>query len=454
MNKVQIGRGVVSTFLCASFLSLTLPLAALADTGDGGTLDQPVNNVTPAQDLVLPTPTGGDGVTTTTTTTTNTNSTTDTAGTNSGAGNQTPAPSPPVTVTPSKPAPAAPAAHPAAARPATAHPTARPAAQGPVTGRIEELCNTPGAVLPPLKALVPKLDNSKPMMLKGGVNENVAGAQALQGSAGQSQGGGVVKSFPVDYSGTWGGSLKVWTTQYGPLAWQFDPDEAKQESAILAPGREGSVNFTFAQDASGGVHVEPTQVVYTVQSSMSTSQMSSQLGGNNAQAQALAQLMGGGSGTIMVPKMYAMHLGNLPSGIGVTGNYLQSRVEKNEIRQLKPGVLEQTIVTRDADTNSKTGKTRQSYSENVLRFTRLNASQLYVQAAIVKYNVSGKFENKCVMYGTVNRGQATMPGMPGMPGLGGLGGFPGLGGGQGSGAGSFGGLDQMFKELNRSLGGQ
>lgn len=438
MSAVQIGRVAVSTFLCVSFLSLQLSTAVLADTGDGGTLDQPVNNNTPMQDLVLPDPA-------------NTQSTTAPSPNPSPVftGNDGTTPTPAIVGTPSIPA-ATSKAVPASAHPIPAKPAAKPAAQGPVTGRIEELCNTSGATLPPLRALVPKLDNSKPLMLKGEVKENVAGAVALQGSTGQSQ-TGVVKSFPVDYSGTWGGTLKVWTSQYGPLSWQFDPDEARQESAILAPGREGTVNFTFAQDSTGGVHVEPTQVVYTVQSSMSTSQMSSQLGGNNAQAQALAQLMGGGSGTIMIPKMYAMHLGNLPSGIGVTGNYLQSRVEKNEIRQLKPGVLEQTIVTRDADTNSKTGKTRQSYSENVLRFTRLNASQLYVQAATVKYNINGKFENKCVMYGTVNRGQASMPGLPGMPGLGGLGGFPGsLGGGQGS----MGGLDQMFKELNRTLGGQ
>lgn len=438
MGRPQIGRRAVSAFLCASFLSLQIPAAVVADTGDGGTLDQPVNSTTPAQDLILPDPAN---------TQNNANTQDNAAPTptpSAGDGGSTVAPAP-VTSKPAAPVTSKPAP---VARPA-ARPAAKPAAQGPVTGRIEELCNTSGATLPPLKALVPKLDNSKPMMLKGEIKENVAAAAALHGSAGQSQ-AGVVKSFPVDYSGTWGGSLKVWTSQYGPLAWQFDPDEARQESAILAPGREGTVNFTFAQDSSGGVHVEPTQVVYTVQGSMSTSQMTSQLGGNNAQAQALAQLMGGGSGTIMVPKMYAMHLGNLPSGIGVTGNYLQSRVEKNEIRQLKPGVLEQTIVTRDADTNSKTGKTRQSYSENVLRFTRLNASQLYVQAATVKYNINGKFENKCVMYGTVNRGQASMPGMPG---LGGLGGFPGMGSGQG-GTGSMGGLDQMFKELNRQLGGQ
>lgn len=457
MKKVKPGQ-FAALILCACCLAANLQTLVFADdTGDSGTLDQPTSTVTPPSDLGLgaqsapgqqPAAGSAGGAQNNSAATTAPSSGTAAAESNSPASTSSPA----STIAPSATTSSGPGGAPHAkpqvkpvARPAAS--SAKPASSatassGAVHGRIEELATTPGAILP-LRALTPKLDTSKPSMLKGEVTENVAaGSTTLSGAAGQNK--GVVRSFPVDYSGTWGGSLKVWNAQYGPLAWQFDPDEAKQELAILRPGAEGSVSFNFVQDNTGKVQVEPTQVVFTVNSAVSTSQLAGQMGAGGGQAQALAALLGGGQGTMVIPRMYAMHLGNLPGGIGVTGNYLQSRVAKNEIRELKPGVLEQTIVTRDSDTNSKNGKVRQAYSENVLRFTKISPSQLYVQVATVKYNVNGKFENKCIMYGTVNRGQM------------GMGGFPSLMGvpGQAGGGNMFGGLEQMINQMNRSLGGQ
>lgn len=435
MSKPRSGR-IAALLMSACFLGANLPLAALAQdgTGDSGTLDQGTTNYTPPQDLTLPT---GGGAT-------NTTPTPVPAGTDTSTTTTTTSPAPAVVGATDKPhvsSPAKPVVRPAVSKPAT-----RPASNTPVQGRIEELIQQPGAILP-LRALTPKMDTSKPKttMLKGEVQQIQAATQTNL-SASTSQQKPVVQSFPTDYSGTWGGNLTVWTAEYGPLAWQFDPDEARQELNILRKGNSGSVSFNFVSNG-GKVSVEPTQVIFTVNSTVNTGQLASQLGGsgaNAAQSQALAALLGGGGGTMVIPKMYAMHLGNLGGGIGVTGNYLQSRIAKNEIRELKPGVLEQTIVTRDSDTNSKSGKVRQSYSENVLRFTKVNRDQLYVQVAMVKYNVNGKFENKSVLYGTVTRGQGGM-GLPSMI-------MPGMG--QSGGGGQLGGMDQIMREMNKMLGGQ
>ena len=64
---------------------------------------------------------------------------------------------------------------------------------------------------------------------------------------------------------------------------------------------------------------------------------------------------------------------------------------------------------READQNRSSGRMRTGYAETVLRFTHLNPSQLYLQAACVSYDRYGKFEDKIVFYGTVNRGQAASP---------------------------------------------
>lgn len=432
MSKPRPGR-IAAFLMSACFLGANLPLAALAQdsTTDSGMLDQSTTNFTPPQDLTLPTAGGA---------TTNTTAAPVPAGTDASTTNSTNLTPAVVGATDKPPAPPAkPVVKPAA----VSKPATRPASNAPVQGRIEELIQQPGAILP-LRALTPKMDMTKPTMLKGEVQKTQA---ATNLSASTSQQKPVVQSFPTDYSGTWGGNLTVWTAEYGPLAWQFDPDEARQELNILRKGNSGSVSFNFVS-SGGKTSVEPTQVIFTVNSTVNTGQLASQLGGsgaNAAQSQALAALLGGGSGTMVIPKMYAMHLGNLGGGIGVTGNYLQSRIAKNEIRELKPGVLEQTIVTRDSDTNSKSGKVRQSYSENVLRFTKVNRDQLYVQVAMVKYNVNGKFENKSVLYGTVTRGQGSM-GIPSMM-------MPGMGQ-TGGGAGQLGGMNQIMREMNKMLGGQ
>lgn len=268
---------------------------------------------------------------------------------------------------------------------------AQPPAPGPrkptvLYGRIEEIVAGPGARLPvQLKALTPKLDTSRRLQ---------TGASALLGK--------VVSSYPVDWRGFWNGTLKVHAAVFDPIRWQFDPEEASKERELLRPGTQGRVSFNFTSDRGGCIHLEPASVIFSAPMDRSRyaemlNQLQSMLGSQAGQGAMLLQ---------SVPYLYALHLGDLSNGVGVTGNLLQSRVLKNEITQLADGVLEQVVVTYNLVRNPTTGKTRYGYSESVVRFTRQSSNQLYVQAATVSYLQNGKFEDKTILYGTVTRATA------------------------------------------------
>jgi hypothetical protein len=130
-------------------------------------------------------------------------------------------------------------------------------------------------------------------------------------------------------------------------------------------------------------------------------------------------------------------LGDQATAMGVGGNSISKRLVKNDVRQLKPNVLEQNMVVQETEQVRGTGEVRRSYTESVMRFTRMNSNQLYTQAALVNYAANGHFLSKVLLYGTVNRGQGSS--MPGFPGA-----FPGM---PASGTGGFGDLNNMLKQL-------
>jgi len=286
-------------------------------------------------------------------------------------------------------------------------------------GRIEELCTTPGAKFPlKLQALTPKLD------ARGSLSAGVRN-QAIIGSA--------PTYFPTDWAGVFSGTLKVWTAQFDPVLWQFDAEETSQEQDLIKPGTEGQVSFDFTTGGNQHIELEPAQVVFTAP--MTESRYKHEM---QAAQQQMQQMMGNmpgmqemfnGSGTggammqqIMqsVPYMFALHLGNLTQGTGVTGNLLEARLVKNDVKVLSATTLEQQVITYNQDVNKSTGRRHFNFTENVLRFTKLNRDQLYVQAASVDYDRNGKFESKVVLYGTVNRGQASSPMLQGMPSMNGM----------------------------------
>jgi hypothetical protein len=76
---------------------------------------------------------------------------------------------------------------------------------------------------------------------------------------------------------------------------------------------------------------------------------------------------------------------------------------KNTLKELKENVWEQEAITTDHDQNPKTGKTKDDYTENVLRLTKIDHNHLYLQAATVSYGKNRKFQNKVLLYGTLTK---------------------------------------------------
>jgi hypothetical protein len=294
-------------------------------------------------------------------------------------------------------------------------------------GRIEELTSGVGAKFPVLKAQTAKMDFSG-QTLKAGASESIFSGQ-------------VVRSFPSELNGTWGGVLQLQQIQLDPSYYQLDQDEAKQTADLMRPGLQGKVNMAF-QNTGSGLTLEPAKIFFSAPMTQARmDRQMSQLGGGGMSIPGMGNMASNpGMGQMMqsmmmsVPYIWYISLGAV-QGTGVSGNSVQTNVIKNDVRQLNPTVIEQQILSREYDTNPKTGKSRTSFSESVVRFTRYNSSQQYVQAVAVDYSAEKKFLRKMVFAGYVTKGaiqqmpdpMGGLAGLGGAGGAGGAGGLPGLG---------------------------
>ena len=118
----------------------------------------------------------------------------------------------------------------------------------------------------------------------------------------------------------------------------------------------------------------------------------------------------------------------------------------NITRQLAPNVLEQDVIAENNEIMRATGQPRKRYSESVLRFTKVNEQQMYVQAASVNYGPRHEFQDKIMMYGYVTKGVVanTNPYSGMMGGMQGLQGIPGMQINPGGAAGGAGQMPNIF----------
>lgn len=305
----------------------------------------------------------------------------------------------------------------------------------PITlyGRIDQIASEASVQMPSLQMQKASLDISRREPLKASTSES-----RFSGS--------VATSFPMDFSGTWGGTIRVWRYSVSPLSYEEDANESNKLREILAPGTAGDVNFTF-QHAMGKIDLEPAQVRIMIPASQSFSYQKMMQGGAGGMGGMVSQMMA----NMKVPVI--LHFGTVSTSgsmeVGVSGNQIDQRVVKNEIRQLAANVVEEQIVTRNASVQSS-GRSESGYTESVLRFTRQSPSQMYVLAASVDYDASGKFLRKLIMYGNVNRGQVmnTSPVPTGMGNMTQILQQAGAGGGSG-----MEGLSSILNSLGAATGG-
>ena len=236
-------------------------------------------------------------------------------------------------------------------------------------GRIEELSRRSGARLPlAMEALTPRRDASLD-------DKDLTGK--LKAS----------KSFPVDFIGNWSGELTVHSFSCDKTFFDFDPVEARKQRNLLQAGTRGNCSVIFFRGKDNETQMLPCAVAFASRTALAA--------GLPDQAQSYT------SGQNDIPFVYYLHLGDLSSGKGLTGNDISCQLMKNTLKELAQGVMEQVVVTRDFNRNPASGKVKTGYSESVLRFTRLKNNQLYLQAASVSYDSKAKFQNKVILYGTL-----------------------------------------------------
>ncbi|MCW5823173.1 MAG: hypothetical protein KIT34_10245 [Cyanobacteria bacterium TGS_CYA1] len=258
-------------------------------------------------------------------------------------------------------------------------------------GRIDQIASEANVSFPPLKMETAKLDKS-------------AESKPLQAQVSESRfSGHITSSFPMDFSGNWGGSIKVWRFSTSGASMQEDAAETSKLEKILQPGREGTVNFAFEHSASGGITLEPTVVKMMIPASESYGM--SKLAGQMGLTSQMMQMVSSAMSSTQIPVF--LHFGEVSTSgnneVGVSGNQIQQHVVKNEIRQLAPNVIEQQIITRDASEMAN-GARREGYTESDIRFTQQSSGAMYVLAASVDYGSRGEFLRKLIMYGNVYRG--------------------------------------------------
>lgn len=317
-------------------------------------------------------------------------------------------------------------------------------------GRIEQLSASAGASFPSLKAQTPMMDTRGMTPLQ---------AQATKTSL---LSGSVVKSYPADYQGAWGGRLVLQQIQVSPEYYRVDPEEARRTAQAMRNGNVGQVNFNFDR-SKGAIALEPARCLFMVPAGdTQVSDEVKKMMGGNAMSGMMSQVMAGMNVPIV---LYFGDYQTTSGEAGVSGNQVQARVLKNEVRQLAPGVVEQQIVTQETTWNKATHRARTGYGEVVTRFTRQNATTMYVQVATVNYGADKKYLEKMVLYGSIGKGvvmntdpmQAMNSNMPGMGGMGGMGALQNMFGGGGAARGAqtpsvpAGGIDGMLKNL---FGGQ
>jgi hypothetical protein len=223
-----------------------------------------------------------------------------------------------------------------------------------------------------------------------------------------------------------------------PICFKIDPEEASKVLKIFKTGAKGNTNFMFAQDTKGGIVLAPAQVMFSVPGKDvgAEKQMAQMMGGSFAAMGPMGQMMAQMAQNMPVPVIFSF--GDIQSSQfakGLSGNEFVQRTLRNQVRELAPNVLEQQIVAEDNEIMRSTGQPRKRYEESVLRFTKVNSQQMYVQAAQVVYGPDRKFQQKIIMYGYMTKGQVanTNPYSGIMPMMQPGSGFPLMQPGQGSG---------------------
>ncbi len=262
-------------------------------------------------------------------------------------------------------------------------------------GRIEQLINEKGAVLPgKMQKMTPMFDSTPPGSSTSSAEQTFTGQE--------------VKSFPISWDGIWKGTVTVTKRECLELGWLSQPAATYRSSQFFKPGSQLSLICRFNKSgdelslsppvASGKFkHVADlvkTIIVETGASPRSYSRSNPLLG---------MDLSGmANDGTTPIVRMETFSFGKR-YGPSMGGNFIDSDIQSNQLRELAPGTVEQDIVTSSTSQSMYGAPDAvSSFGESVVRLTRTN-DDLIISLAYDNYQHDGFCVGKCVLEGTLHR---------------------------------------------------
>ncbi|MBX9722489.1 MAG: hypothetical protein K2X81_13910 [Candidatus Obscuribacterales bacterium] len=265
--------------------------------------------------------------------------------------------------------------------------------QAPVKlfGRIEQLINEKGAVLPGrMQKMTPLLDTT---------TSSIQSQTAFSGEE--------VKSFPLAWEGSWKGFVTVTKRECLELGWLSQPAASYRSSQFFKPGSQLSLICRFNKDGNALSLSPPVASARFTHTADLVKSIIQETGAGSARF-SRNPLMGmdpGGmpnDGTTPISRIETFSFGKR-YGPSMGGNFINSDIQSNQLRELAPGTVEQDIVT-SSTTQSMYGvpEAVSSFGESVVRLTRKD-DKLLVSVAYVNYEHDGFCVGKCVLEGTLER---------------------------------------------------
>ncbi len=216
-----------------------------------------------------------------------------------------------------------------------------------------------------------------------------------------------VKSFPLAWEGIWQGVVTVTKREGLELGWLAQPAASYRSSQFFKPGSQLSLICRFNKEgnqlslsppvASGRFKHTADLVKSIVQETGASSTKFSRNPLLGMDPSGIAN-----DGTTPISRIETFSFGKR-YGPSMGGNFINSDIQSNQLRELAPGTVEQDIVT-SSTSQSMYGAPEavSSFGESVVRLTRKD-DKLIVSLAYVNYQHDGFCVGKCVLEGTLER---------------------------------------------------
>jgi hypothetical protein len=257
-------------------------------------------------------------------------------------------------------------------------------------GRIEQLVNQKGATLPGrLRKLTPVLDLSPP------------------GPSEDRQFSGIdVRSFPMEWEGIWKGLVTVKSRENAEMGWLSQPAACYRACQFFKPGSRLTLVCRFHKE-DGKLTLSPPVVTGRFKHAQDLVQAilaaTSEVGDRKATGTRVGLAdFDLGQKTMPIARIESFSFGKR-YGPSAGGNFVDTDLISNELRELAPGTVEQDLVTSNTS-SSLYGAPDQvsSLAESVVRLRR-DGNKLIVSLAYVNYQPDGISINKCFLEGTLER---------------------------------------------------